>query len=104
MKFNVDKCKVIHVGSNIKRYKYDMNGTNLDTIEMEKDLGVYVTADLKVSSQCLQAYKKGRQLLGMVGRTIKSKLPSILINIYKSTVRPHLRVLLSSLVSSLQER
>jgi len=35
MKFNVDKCRVMHVGSNNKRYKSDMNGTNLNTIEME---------------------------------------------------------------------
>ena len=30
------------------------------------------------------------KLLGMVGKTIKSKLPLILISIYKSIVRPHL--------------
>ena len=49
-----------------------------------------MTADLKVSSQCLQAYNKASKLLGMVGRNIVSRLPEILINIYKSIVRPHL--------------
>ena len=74
----------------MKRLKYVMNGTNLESTEIEKYLRVYVTADLKVSSQCLPAYKKASQLLGMVGRTIKSKLPLILVSIFKSIVRPHL--------------
>ena len=62
----------------------------MESTEIEKDLGVYVMADLKVSSQCLQAYKKASQLLGMVGRTINSKLPLILVSIYKSIVHHHL--------------
>ena len=80
----------MHVGSNNERYNYDMNRTELESTEIEKDLGVHVTADPKVSSQCLQAYKQASQLMGMVGRTIMSKLPLILVNIYKSIVRPHL--------------
>ena len=85
----------------MKDMMYVMNGTELESTEIEKDLGVYVAADLKVLSQCLQAYKKVSQLLGMVGRTIKSKLPLVLVNTYKSIVLHPLGVLLSSFVSSL---
>ena len=54
MLFNVDKCKVLHVGKNNKKQKYYMNGRELATIQDEKDLGILFTGD---SSQCLAAYK-----------------------------------------------
>jgi len=90
MTFNVEKCKVMHLGKGNRKYSYNMKGQQLEEVAVEKDLGVHVTSDLKASKQCTQAYNKASQMLGMVGRTIKSRSPDILISIYKSIVRPHL--------------
>jgi hypothetical protein len=90
MKFNVEKCKIMHLGRHNPNFKYTMEGSELQAIEAERDLGLTMTRDLKCSNQCIQAYKKASQMLGMVARTIKSRSPVILVNIYKSIVRPHL--------------
>ena len=43
MIFNVDKCKVLHVGRNNSKHVYSMGGKDLQAIESEKDLGVLFT-------------------------------------------------------------
>jgi len=45
----------------------------LDTVEEEKDLGITITKDLKVSQQCKQAYTKASRL-------------------YKSLVKPYMEI------------
>ncbi|KAK8406035.1 hypothetical protein O3P69_007038 [Scylla paramamosain] len=47
MSFNVDKCKVLHIGNNNDHTDYLMNGTELLKVKEEKDLGVIITSDLK---------------------------------------------------------
>ena len=42
MKFNVDKCKIMHVGRNNPRYEYFMAGVKLREVEEEKDMGVTI--------------------------------------------------------------
>jgi len=50
MAFNIDKCKVIHFGKNNKAYSYCLDGLPLTEVTEEKDLGVIISKDLKVSS------------------------------------------------------
>jgi len=51
-------CKVILVGRNNERQIFHLNGTTLESTVVEKDLEVYLSVDLEVSSQCLKVYKK----------------------------------------------
>ena len=61
--FNVDKCKVMHIGRRNTRLRYFMNGLELITISEEKGLEVFITHDLAVSKQCSQAYLKASRVL-----------------------------------------
>jgi hypothetical protein len=38
MQFNLEKCKIMHVGRNNPQYEYKMNGMVLSTTEEEKDV------------------------------------------------------------------
>ena len=49
MFFNVDKCKVLHIGNRNVQANYTMNGKQLAKVEQEKDLGVVISSDLKPS-------------------------------------------------------
>jgi len=49
-----------------------------------------MSSDLKSTDHCSLAYNKASRMLGMMGRTTKSRNPEILLSIYKSIVRPHL--------------
>ena len=66
-----------------------MGGTSLSITVREKDLGVTMDANMKVSEQCRIAASKGNQVLGMIRRNITYKDKS-LIPLYKAIVRPHL--------------
>ena len=56
----------------------------------EKDLGVIMNANMKVSEQCRIAASKGNQVLGMIRRNITYKEKSLIVPLYKAIVRPHL--------------
>ena len=90
MLFNNSKCKVMHVGKSQKQYAYYMNSQQLEEVTQEKDLGIIISNDLKVSQQCQAATSKATRILGIINRTIVFKHSDILIRLYKSLVRPHL--------------
>ena len=84
MLFNFGKCKCLHTGPGIT------GGTILSKTVKEKDLGVTMNANMKVSEQCRIAASKGNQVLGMIRRNIKYKENRLIIPLYKAIVRPHL--------------
>ena len=90
MKFNVEKCKVLHIGSNNNQFQYSMNGQQLSTVNEEKDLGVLVTNDLKPSQHCSQVVKTANKLVGFIGRVFENKSEKVILKLYNSLVRPHL--------------
>ena len=90
MGFNVDKCKVMHLGKKNEQSEYQINGKKLAEITEEKDLGVIISNDLKVGKQCDKAVNKGNQILGLIKRTIISRKKKIILNLYKTLVRQHL--------------
>ena len=50
MSFNVDKCKIMHLGYDNGKHEYNLNGITLKETKEEKDLGVLIDKDLKFSS------------------------------------------------------
>ena len=69
---------------------YEMGGTILSKTVKEKDLGVSINANTKVSEQCRIAASKGNQIIGMIRRNITYKEKSLIVPLYKAIVRPHL--------------
>ena len=90
MPFNVDKCKVMHIGPRNNKAKYELLGKQLATCSEEKDLGVIITDDLKFSKQCMEAEKKANKILGYIKRQFKTRQPDTILKLYNALVRPHL--------------
>ena len=67
-----------------------MGGTILSKTVKEKDLGVSMNANMKVSEQCRIAASKGNQVLGMIRRNITYKENSLIVPLHKAIVRSHL--------------
>ena len=65
MMFNFGKCKCLHTGHWNEDAQYTMDGTVLNTTLKEKDLGLTISADVKVSEQCGIAAGKGNQILAL---------------------------------------
>ena len=73
MLFNFGKCKCLHIGHGNEDVHYTMGGRVHNTTTTEKDLGVIINVDMKVSEQCAMAASKGNQMLGLIRRTITYK-------------------------------
>ena len=90
MLFNFGKYKCLHTGHGNLNVNYKMGDTVLGTTVKEKDLGVTISADMKVSEQCGIATSKGNTIIGLIRRNITYKGKKLIIPLYKAIVRPHL--------------
>ena len=75
MLFNVDKCKVLHIGRNNASSSYIMGGKTLQAIDEEKDLGVIVHKSLKPGRHVSEIVKKANKTLGILSRTLTFNQP-----------------------------
>jgi ribonucleases P/MRP protein subunit RPP40 len=90
MLFNVDKCKVMHVGYGNGKASYDMNGVALREVTEELDLGVIVQDNLKCTKQCAKVVGNANRVLGMIRRTFGNLTVDVVVQLYRSLVRPRL--------------
>ena len=79
----------MHVGKQKDSCSYYMEGMKLVAEEAEKDLGVWISSNMKkCSQQCMYAFNKASRVMGMIKRTIRFKEVKIMLSLYK-TLRPH---------------
>ena len=90
MPFNIEKCKVMHIGNRNPNFKYKMRNHELISIDQEKDLGVIINQNLKMTDQCTAASKKANRMLGLISRNFGLKSPEVTRKLYTAFVRPHL--------------
>ena len=79
MLFNFGKCKCLHIEPGNTGMNYEMGGNILSKTMKEKDLGVSMNANMKVSEQCGIAASKGNQVLGIIRRNITYKEKSLIV-------------------------
>ena len=90
MLLNFGKCKCLHTGHRNLNISYNMGDTALGTTVEEMDLGITISADMKVLEQCGIAASRGNKILGLIRRNITYKEKKQIIPLYKAIVRPHL--------------
>jgi len=99
LKFNTDKCKVMHIGHSFLTSYCMTDGatrTVLETVREEVDLGVIVRSDLKSTSQCNKAAAAARKIIGMVRRNFRKLDVEDFLLIYKTYIRPRLEFCIQS--------
>ena len=74
MKFHPSKCHVLPISRKRlppvdKRFRYHLNGIELDYCSSETDLGVIVTSKLNFTDHCNKLYSKATARLGLNKRT-----------------------------------
>ena len=94
LRFNVSKCKVLHIGSTYPHYKYSIksiDGTvQLDEIGLEKDLGVHIDPELKFLKHVERQVIKANRILGLIHRSYEHIDIEVIKKLFTSLLQPHL--------------
>ena len=92
LSFNVDKCKVLHIGKKNTNYVYSMRSgdyvSEIESVQTEKDLGVRFDNELRFSDHINEICRKGFQRICLIRRTFTYKDENMFLTLYKSLLRP----------------
>ena len=85
LSFNVAKCKTMHIGHSNPR---NTSRITLEKSDLEKDLGVFVSSDLKPSAHVAKIAAKANARVGLIKRTFTYMDREIFTSLYTTLVRP----------------
>ena len=92
MEFNVSKCKVLHFGKNNPLFSYTMKGTELESINLEKVIGVLISENLNPTAHVKEAVWKAFGVLYQISSTFNYRDKIYFMKLYNQFVRPHLEI------------
>jgi len=90
MKFDKDKCKVLHLRKHSLGVQHRLGSTWLGTSSVARILGVLVDNKLDMSEQGAAAAKKVNRFLGCINKGVTRRDEEVIIPLYSALVRPHL--------------
>ena len=90
LKFNEEKCKVMHIGRSNPHYDYQINNKTLEETTEEKDLGIFVTPDWKSAAHVAKVAAKANSMVGRINRAFNYMDVDMFKAIYPSMIRSHM--------------
>ena len=87
LNFNIDKCKVLHIGKSNPLNDYEFLGDILQTCDSEKDLGVTFNKKLNFNEHICTSISKAKSSLAWLLRNTISRDPYVMKTAYKQLVR-----------------
>ena len=88
MSFNVNKCKIMHLGYSNAKHEYELDGTTLDETTEEKDLGVLIDNELKFSKHIKSKVAQANRLIGLIKISFETLDDDMFKNLYNTLIRP----------------
>ncbi|GAB0177111.1 mitochondrial enolase superfamily member 1 [Grus japonensis] len=91
MKFNKDKCKVLHLGKHNPGVQHSLGSAWLESSSVERDLVVLVNSKLSMNEQCAAPAKNINKMLDCINKGNISRDKDVIIPLYSELVRPNLQ-------------
>ena len=88
MSFNVNKCKIMHLGYGNAKQEYNLDGTVLVETKEEKDLGVLIDNDLKFSRHVRGIVARANRMIGLMKISFENFDKDMFGPIYNTLIRP----------------
>ena len=88
MSFNVNKCKIMHLGYGNMKHEYELNNTILSESTEEKDLGVLIDNDLKFSRHIKGIVANTNRMIGLIKISFENIDIDMFKNLYNTLIRP----------------
>ena len=90
MEINPSKSKIMHIGRNNPGLAYSINGTQIESVTVEKDIGFWISDDLSPSTHVSKARSKALGELSRIRRNFSYIDKRAFCVLYNQRVRPHL--------------
>ena len=94
--FNEEKCATMHVGLHNQKQDYILNNKTLRKTELEKDLGVFISNDLKPSKHVAAVALKANQVVGIIKKNFEFLDKETITSLHCTLVRPILEYAVQS--------
>jgi len=90
VKFNLAKCKVLHMGRGTPKHKHSLGREWIESIREENDLGLLADEKLNMTWQCGLGAQSANHVPGCINRSVASRSREVILSLYSALVRPHL--------------
>ena len=90
MEINAAKSKIMHLGKNNPCLPYSVNGTEIQTVTSEKDIGFWITDDLSTKTHVQKARGKALGEISRIRRNFSYIDKRAFCVLYNQRIRPHL--------------
>ncbi len=84
------KSNVLHLGHKNPNQEYNLNDVILPTVTEIKDLGVYLTPNLKPHFHCQKLFASASQISALIFKSFENKCEKFLFKLFQVYVRPKL--------------
>ncbi len=87
MPFNVNECRILHVGTRNHKFDYEMNGVKIKSVQCVKGFGVRIASNLKFFQQSKDDAIRANKMLDLIIRNFFFKNKTIILPLYINLVR-----------------
>ena len=94
--FNEEKCTTMHIGKQNLKTDYTLNNKILKKTVLEKDLGVFVSCDLKPSQHVAKVAARANSIIGLVKKNFDYLDSETILSIHTTIIRPMLEYAVQS--------
>ncbi len=90
LQLSLTKSNVLHLGRNNPQHPYTIGETVLPAVSEVKDLGVYITPNLKNHLHCHKIFASANQICSLIFKSFENKTQNFLFKLFQVYVRPKL--------------